>query len=399
MDDDYLDCETLKKQVAALENGDGLYMDVNTFANSLEQIDNVEDLYICVESLPKAQSKAKTLVETFATEDIYLKPSAATGPGEWHDELAATLKLNKEEWYYGAIPRDKAERLVLDQACGRYLVRVSIRKNSKSYAITVSMGKLQFLHIAVGVTPDNKCVVDGTSFADVREAVKHYTASSYNGIVQLVGPVVPKAMKKASSSVGGALGEAAPPPPPRRRPNPESDVAPPVPPKKGDQPTDYDFNSDHIYASALSEDDDDDSGDDSVYEEPLAGQESTYLNMKAMPKPPPKKPIRSATVKQQPLPGDIKSWTAGEVQRWLKEKKLESFKLPFYANGVDGSTLLDLKGSQFPPKRFPQKERDLFDVAIAKLKKMHTPSRGPTGSSSGAAADDAPPPPPRPSRS
>jgi hypothetical protein len=341
-----------------------------------------------------------------------LKPSAATGPGEWHDELAATLKLNKEEWYYGAIPRDKAERLVLDQACGseptlssatptwtqlclglrcsaflklslsppqprrsrrrygthtvthyvvgRYLVRVSIRKNSKSYAITVSMGKLQFLHIAVGVTPDNKCVVDGTSFADVREAVKHYTASSYNGIVQLVGPVVPKAMKKASSSVGGALGEAAPPPPPRRRPNPESDVAPPVPPKKGDQPTDYDFNSDHIYASALSEDDDDDSGDDSVYEEPVAGQESTYLNMKAMPKPPPKKPIRSATVKQQPLPADIKSWTAGEVQRWLKEKKLESFKLPFYANGVDGSTLLDLKGSQVHVHSYSSRLHPLF---------------------------------------
>lgn len=71
----------------------------------------------CARSLPKEQTKAKKLVEAFADENIYLKP-AVTEAKSWHDDLAIKLKLGSEDWYYGAIPRDKAERLVLDQACG-----------------------------------------------------------------------------------------------------------------------------------------------------------------------------------------------------------------------------------------------------------------------------------------
>eukprot|EP00035_Acanthoeca_spectabilis_P022409 m.443589 g.443589 ORF g.443589 m.443589 type:complete len:385 (-) comp18980_c0_seq1:56-1210(-) len=382
MGDEYIDMESLKKQVEALEQGEDLYMDVETFANSLDQVDNVEDLYICVESLPKEQTKAKKLVEAFADENIYLKP-AVTEAKSWHDDLAIKLKLGSEDWYYGAIPRDKAERLVLDQACGKFLVRVSIKANKKSYAITVSMGKLQFLHIAVAVTPENTCVVDGKPFADVRAVVNHFSKTPYNGIVALDGSIVPKAMRK-----GGAAGDAAPPPPPprRERPKPSSGRAPPPVPE-----TVYDFNSDHIYASTLSDDDDE---EDSVYEAPAIGQEGVYIETKA------KTPTRSSTIKQQPLPLDIKSWTAGEVQRWLKEKKLEAFKKPFYANGVDGSTLFDLSGAQFPPKRFSQVQRDRFDAEIAALKKIHKPAGGGKSAVAAGGGDDgdAPPPPPRPSR-
>lgn len=287
-------------------------------------------------------------------------------------------------------------------------MRVSIKANKKSYAITVSMGKLQFLHIAVAVTPENTCVVDGKPFADVRAVVNHFSKTPYNGIVALDGSIVPKAMRK-----GGAAGDAAPPPPPprRERPKPSSDRAPPPVPE-----TVYDFNSDHIYASTLSDDDEE---EDSVYEAPAIGQEGVYIETKA------KTPTRSSTIKQQPLPLDIKSWTAGEVQRWLKEKKLEAFKKPFYANGVDGSTLFDLSGAQvwhvlpcrrflqcrfresdqfavlqFPPKRFSQVQRDRFDAEIAALKKIHKPAGGGKSAVAAGGGDDgdAPPPPPRPSR-
>mmetsp|Transcript_3107 Transcript_3107/g.7467 ORF Transcript_3107/g.7467 Transcript_3107/m.7467 type:complete len:401 (+) Transcript_3107:72-1274(+) len=397
-DDNYLDIETLKQQVTALENGEDLYMDVETFTNSLDQVDNIEDLYICVESLPKEQSKAKKLVEAFADEDIYLKPDTS-GTQEWHDQLAVKLNLGTESWYYGPVSRDKAERLVLDQSYGRFLVRVSIKKNKKSYAVTVSMGKLQFLHIAVNVTPDNKCVVDGKAFADVRAVVKHFSANEYNGIVKLQGSIIPKARKK-----GGAVadGGAAPPPPPRRsRPSMDAaaagaaEEAPAVPARPSMAGASFDFNSDHIYASTLSDDDED---VDDVYEAPVVGQENLYMEAKVQ--PPGRSPQRAATVKQQPLPKDVLSWTAGEVQRWLKDKNIPEFKKPFYANGVDGTMLLQLKGSQFPARRFSQDVRDRLDAEIAKLKKTHTPSqsRG-RKSSAGAGGDAPPPPPPRPSLS
>ena len=37
-----------------------------------------------------------------------------------------------EKWYYGNISREKAERLVLDQDKGTFLVRVSIKKKKKN---------------------------------------------------------------------------------------------------------------------------------------------------------------------------------------------------------------------------------------------------------------------------
>ena len=43
-----------------------------------------------------------------------------------------------EKWYYGNISREKAERLVLDQEKGTFLVRVSIKKKKKNCKQLVS---------------------------------------------------------------------------------------------------------------------------------------------------------------------------------------------------------------------------------------------------------------------
>jgi len=401
---DYIDVATVTKQVAALRAGEDMYMDVG----ALSAVESAEDLYICVEKMADVPSKAKQLVEEFQNEDIYQKPESA--PTEWHVPIAQKLGLDSEAWYYGAIPRERAERLVLDQAFGKFLVRVSIKKKKQAYAISVSMGKLQFMHIAVAYdAATGRVSIDGMPFNDIRKAIDHFSTNQYNGLVKLTGSIIVKKMKSSISSEDGP----PPPPPPRPGRKDDDDVPPPPPARpslagtgKGARTESVymepkmDFMSDHIYSTSISDDDDDYDDPNATYEDPNAGQEAIYLAAKKS--APPSTSTRSgiaarSSIKQQPMPLDVSTWTAGEVQRWLKENSLGDFKAPFYANGVTGRELLVLKGNQFPPKRFSPEIRAAFDTAIEKLKKRHKPGASGSAVVMPLAEDTPPPVPARPS--
>jgi hypothetical protein len=81
--------------------------------------------------------------------------------------------------------------------------------------------------------------------------------------VKLAGPIVPKSRR------GGGGGDAPPPPPRTRKPSSDGETAPPVPRRVS--PSKFDFHSDHIFASNISDDEDDDAGyedPDALYEDP-----------------------------------------------------------------------------------------------------------------------------------
>eukprot|EP00038_Savillea_parva_P008950 m.180263 g.180263 ORF g.180263 m.180263 type:complete len:224 (+) comp14958_c0_seq1:121-792(+) len=198
------------------------------------------DPALCDESRPQDKTHAATLIKAFAKDAAHLYDQPEGGSGQWHDLIADRLGLRREKWYYGPTPREKAERLVLDQIFGRFLVRVSIKKPKQSYAITVAMGKLQFLHIAVPCMPDGTVQVDGVSFPDVRAVVNHFSSHTYKGMVKLAGPIVPKPLSKrplfntTSSTTSCTDDPEDIPPAPPPRPSLESetdDLAPPPPPR------------------------------------------------------------------------------------------------------------------------------------------------------------------------
>jgi len=106
------------------------------------------------------------------------------------------------------------------------------------------------------------------------------------------------------------------------------------------------------------------------------------------------------SVKVLPLPKNVTTWSAAEVQKFLRINKLLAFKKPFYANGITGQELFKLKGHNFPSSRFSKKERDAFDAAIAQVngKVLDTFVDGPFRKTSDVTLL-APPVPARPSQS
>eukprot|EP00041_Stephanoeca_diplocostata_P003778 m.37907 g.37907 ORF g.37907 m.37907 type:complete len:388 (+) comp14601_c0_seq5:220-1383(+) len=350
-----------------------------------------EDLYLAIDAAdpdkqtmaPQPPPRARQLLQQYTGEGLYAQPAPDLASKEWYDVEARKNNLHSEPWYFGAISRDKAERIVLEQPKGKFLVRVSIKKNRQSYAITVSMGKLQFMHISVTVE-DGICISEGRKFANIREVVRFFASNAYKDIVMLTGAVeetkstvVPKLPPRPPAKQRDGSDEL-PPTPPRR-------TAPPPPPEENIylSPT-MDFTSDHIYSSALSSDEEDD------YLEPTT----------VAPGAPPSQPLaRNNTIKQLPLPTRIDTWSAAEVQRWLKDCKLEAFKKPFYSNGVTGRELIAIKGSQFPKTRYSVAQTTAFDKALdeAKARQGEVKLQG-TGqyakSRTAPIGEELPPPPP-----
>ncbi len=77
------------------------------------------DPALCDESRPQDKTHAATLIKASAKDAAHLYDQPEGGSGQWHDLIADRLGLRREKWYYGPTPREKAERLVLDQIFGR----------------------------------------------------------------------------------------------------------------------------------------------------------------------------------------------------------------------------------------------------------------------------------------
>jgi len=93
----------------------------------------------------------------------------------------------------------------------------------------------------------------------------------------------------------------------------------------------------------------------------------------------------------QDLPDDPNTWNAGEVKRWLVEQGLAEFCEIFYANGIEGNTILKLTADDFPD----QQDADKLGAALDQLQRhasalreadVHGESAG--GSSSTGSLDE-----------
>jgi hypothetical protein len=91
----------------------------------------------------------------------------------------------------------------------------------------------------------------------------------------------------------------------------------------------------------------------------------------------------------QPLPADVTKWTAPDVQRWLKANRLDDFRKPCYANGIEGVALLELSGARFPPTRYSKERCAALDAALAVLRAKHRPGASLRQSMSRQASDDS----------
>jgi len=280
-----------------------------------------EASYIDVQAVGEVPrlSRASSLYKQFkSTSNIYLKPVAGNGK-TWHDEEGIKTGLYNEPWYFGGLPRDHAERLVLDQPKGNFLVRASVNRKGRKYAITVAMGNHQFLHIAVNLKDDGSCMVDKTLFSNLKDVVSHYKRFAYNDIVMLKDSIDQNKKQKPQ----------LPPnhPPARKQPS-----APKPPPRITVDGGGYtianianlDFESDHIYSCALSSDEEDEEEDpESTYLTPDAAMASLTItrgdSASSLDKNVRNKLAKS--IKVGPLPGDVRSWSAAEVQRFLKESR------------------------------------------------------------------------------
>lgn len=378
MTDVYTDPDELRAEIATLNVNEDLYLQVDAADPSKQTLEPVLPL----------RRRASKLIQTFKFEDLYLRPSDTGAGKEWYDIEAKQHKYYDEKWYYGNISREKAERLVLDQVKGTFLVRVSIKKKKKNYAITVAMGDSNFLHISITLIDSGEVAIDKVNYKGLRAAIDHFSSNPYKDIITLNGPVT---VKTAPPPLPTARAPGATPPqvPERTAPEPPPRSAgkSPHPEAEEDEnlymvPVKLDFTSDHIYASTISSDEDD-VYERADYEEPADHDmyndddpdDATYLApSKVMKGQKSDVPVRRKTIDRLPLPLQIVEWTSAEVQRFLKESELTAFKNPFYANGVTGVELVGCKGADFPKTRFSKAQCDAFDAALDAAK-----AKQPTG--------------------
>lgn len=410
MTDVYTDPEELRAEIATLNVNEDLYLQVDAADPSKQTLEPVLPL----------RRRASKLMQTFKFEDLYLRPSDTGAGKEWYDIEAKQHKYYDEKWYYGNISREKAERLVLDQVKGTFLVRVSIKKKKKNYAITVAMGDSNFLHISITLIDSGEVTIDKVNYKGLRAAIDHFSSNPYKDIITLNGPVAVMAAPPALPAARAAFAGTPPLVPERTAPEPPPRTAGQSPqPDPGEDenlymvPVKLDFTSDHIYCSTISSDEDD------VYERPDYEEpedyevykkdgkdddpgDTTYLAPSKVMKPDvPNVPARRKTIKQLALPLQIVEWTSAEVQRFLKESGLTAFKNPFYANGVTGIELVGCKGADFPKTRFSKAQCDAFDAALDAAKAKQSSGMNVNhgdGTLGRTMSGDPPPVPGRPSR-
>jgi len=375
MTDVYTDPEQLRAEIATLNVNEDLYLQVDAADPSKQTLEPV---------LP-IRRRASKLIQTFKFEDLYLRPSDTGAGKEWYDIEAKQHKFYDEKWYYGNISREKAERLVLDQEKGTFLVRVSIKKKKKNYAITVAMGDSNFLHISITLIDSGEVTIDKVNYKGLRAAIDHFSSNPYKDIITLIGPVAVMAAPPKLPAARPAPAFAGTPPlvPERTAPEPPPRSEPTTPladPGEDENlymvPVKLDFTSEHIYCSTISSDEDDvyerpdyeEPDEFDMYKDGQEGDDDTYLAPSKVMKPEVPLPARRKTIKQLALPLQITEWTSAEVQRFLKESGLTAFKNPFYANGVTGVELVGCKGADFPKTRFSKAQCDAFDAALDAVK-------------------------------
>lgn len=354
------------------------------------------------------QVKAGVAALAAEPEDLYLEVEAAkpaATASAWYKADAKKHGYVNEPWYYGPVSRELAEDLAVRAAPGGFLVRVSTKRTKQAarrYAITVSVGSQQFMHIGIELLDDGRYRVDDDTYRAVGEIVQKLTTTKYKGVIALGAPIATaSALAANTATAGGDEPEVAPAPPPRRPALPARNQGMSTGPAEPRRPGQYlvpgrtiDFNSDHIYASTVSSDEETSSDD-----EEGAPSEPAYESPAAAALGPGQSTRRRRKSSMIPLPDRIEQWTAAEVQRWLKVSGLQAFKKPFYANGITGVELLKIDVTVLPSKRYNQAQKDLFKASLeAQKTKSKNADESPTQKAGQRASTLGMPPPAPPPR-
>eukprot|EP00039_Didymoeca_costata_P019044 m.336016 g.336016 ORF g.336016 m.336016 type:complete len:356 (+) comp17734_c0_seq1:180-1247(+) len=319
----------------------------------------MSDLYTSVNAVDKlADNLAKVDSNQTYLEIENEKQDAGYAEAElqWYHEEAKKHNYDKEAWYHGPIPREKAEKYVIGRSAGVFLVRASTKKtSSKTYAITVSVGMNSFIHIAVRLGSDGKYKLDSHSepFPRIHEIISYLTTNKYKGVVSLTKGVIMPVKSKANNPPSAAKRVANAPPVPVRNSmevRQSMEVRDSIISTPDTNGADYlvpgqklDFTSEHLYAGNLSSDDEDDDE------------------------------LKMATLKKdvfisRELPANVSDWNVGDVQKWLKSNGLQAFRNPFYVNGVGGPELLNVNVEVLPKARYPQEQCEKFKKALETAK-------------------------------